>query len=1504
MDAKQTMAQAVPFQHRPEATGRVSQQRSTRRIVNVPLLISSVVTVGVLGSIALALHHYQSGKTAATFLQRATALEDEQKWPQAAGYLGRYLQLEPTDLDARLRLISAVEKSATSGPGRYRLVSLLYQTLGNLPERNDLRLKLAQQLLDLHDFSGAELEARKLIDSSDKAQQQTARRIIAISLRVQAREGGIVGLKQAAEALADALSHDPSDVELASLSAELYRQNADEVGPLATPAHADEIMDQLVATNPQNVEALVARYKYRQMYGLAGGQADLDAALSIDSDNAEALLLAAAADSSSGDVAGRKSAESKLRKVIELEPQDPRGYIGLGQLHLAAGDQDQAMATLLEGRKKLTSPNLELDYILSRILIDLHRIDEATTIAAEFDQEFKKWLPEFSTANRIKVENMNRLLRAQLAFFRNKPDEVVRESQAIIASMDKAGDKSESVELLDAYSLLATVMTQANRPDLAAANWAALADRAPGYRDAGLKAGAADLALGRIDEALLQLEGYSKLPIASPEVLNLLVQARLQEQLIRRPNMRDWKPFLAAVAQTKVRLSDRWEWQLAEVDYLITQGKSKEKSVRQQAALDRLHEIEVAFPTDVALNERLVVYYQRLGRVADAERILNRYDTLATSSTRRATLRAALYAADNRSKDAIRLLTDAASKAAPDARRELDTARMRLLIVMGQPELAQEIAAQLIAAAPSDRQLLIQGIEIALQRGDFAAADKWEGILRQASAVDDFDWRYYRARRLLGEFAKLDAEQLRELNQLVETLRSQRPDWPPLMTLGGQYAECQGDRPGAIEAYRAAIAAGDRRTQTLEQLVRALYAEGRFDEANRYLSDAGSDQNLQGRFESMAIASAVQGNRLSEARNLAKQAVDRGSGDSLHYMWLANLQLNDGEQAAAEKTFRTALERFPRDARVWNGLFAYFMQTQQQQKARQVLERWTERVPMEEADKQLILGQGNEALGDAVAAEKCYRAVIELKGDHINAHFRLAKLLLASDTQAAREQLEQVLRLDPNHVEARQYLAAALAATGNEADWTHAEQLLQRSPNSPVDEPTFDDDRLHAILLARKGKNKSERLENYEQARQILKARLDQPGSAEATYDVDRMLLASIYEQEARLRDDPALIESARETLRPLVDRTNASADHLTFYIQLLMRHFAQSEDRKSDAKSDDTRAIFAEDVRNRIDELEKVIEKEPGGKRRGVPTALRVKLFALEDRPEEGHKLIEQQTNQALAGAADDGARAKIYLQAGDLCSSAGFHAEAEKWYRRLVEIAPNSYVLVAQSLLEQGKPMEAVDFCLEKGAKLPPASLAMVLAHILSSEQINPEMDRKARPVIEAALDADRGNVQLLMTVAVERVTRNDTEEAAKLFQRVIQLQPQNTLALNNLATLFAEQPDRLEEAQQYVERAIVVAGRNPALLDTLGTILVRSGKYSEAVAALEEAVAGTASDPRYYFHLAAAYAGAGRDADAQQALQTATDLGLDKALLTTGDREMLASLKHELLTATLRD
>jgi Flp pilus assembly protein TadD len=231
---------------------------------------------------------------------------------------------------------------------------------------------------------------------------------------------------------------------------------------------------------------------------------------------------------------------------------------------------------------------------------------------------------------------------------------------------------------------------------------------------------------------------------------------------------------------------------------------------------------------------------------------------------------------------------------------------------------------------------------------------------------------------------------------------------------------------------------------------------------------------------------------------------------------------------------------------------------------------------------------------------------------------------------------------------------------------------------------------------------------------------------------------------------------------------------------------------------------------------------------------------------------------------------------------------------------IAPGSYVLLAKSLLEQQRLNDAVEVCLRAASGRPADEVAMVLTQLIAEDVHNEKLNDRIQPIIVSALNQSGDNVELLTSVAVLYVTEDKYEEAVKLFRRVIELQPNHTLALNNLATLLAERPNQLSDARKYTERAMEVTGRSPPLLDTLGTILIHLGKNEDAVTTLEEAVAGPVNDPRYYFHLAVAYQRVGRNVEAQQSLSTAHKHGLDRALLTSRDRELLATLKKEQLTS----
>src|SRR5207248_3371340 len=112
---------------------------------------------------------------------------------------------------------------------------------------------------------------------------------------------------EAAQAFATACRLAPERIDSPTRLANLLRHRLNQT------ASADQVMEKLVAANPQNVRAWLARGLYRKELG-------------------------ALAD-----------AEKDVQRALELAPQDADALLGAAELALVRGDHDQARTDLQRG---------------------------------------------------------------------------------------------------------------------------------------------------------------------------------------------------------------------------------------------------------------------------------------------------------------------------------------------------------------------------------------------------------------------------------------------------------------------------------------------------------------------------------------------------------------------------------------------------------------------------------------------------------------------------------------------------------------------------------------------------------------------------------------------------------------------------------------------------------------------------------------------------------------------------------------------------------------------------------------------------------------------------------------------------------------------------------------------------------------------------------------------------------------------------------------------------
>ena len=116
----------------------------------------------------------------------------------------------------------------------------------------------------------------------------------------------------------------------------------------------------------------------------------------------------------------------------------------------------------------------------------------------------------------------------------------------------------------------------------------------------------------------------------------------------------------------------------------------------------------------------------------------------------------------------------------------------------------------------------------------------------------------------------------------------------------------------------------------------------------------------------------------------------------------------------------------------------------------------------------------------------------------------------------------------------------------------------------------------------------------------------------------------------------------------------------------------------------------------------------------------------------------------------------------------------------------------------------------------------------------------------------------------IVLERLGRWEASEAD--FRHALKLQPDQPHVLNYLGYSMVELSQNLEEAQSMIEKAVAARPQDGYITDSLGWVLYRVGKFSEAVPYMERAVELVPVDPIINDHLGDVLWKVGRRLEAQ--------------------------------------
>ena len=195
-----------------------------------------------------------------------------------------------------------------------------------------------------------------------------------------------------------------------------------------------------------------------------------------------------------------------------------------------------------------------------------------------------------------------------------------------------------------------------------------------------------------------------------------------------------------------------------------------------------------------------------------------------------------------------------------------------------------------------------------------------------------------------------------------------------------------------------------------------------------------------------------------------------------------------------------------------------------------------------------------------------------------------------------------------------------------------------------------------------------------------------------------------------------------------------------------------------------------------------------------------------------------------------------------------------------------------------------------LPRGVK-PDAAIAYVRA---ASRADDGDL-KAARQDLETAIIADGAFSMARLELAGMQEREGQFDRAVANYRAVIQREPNQSVALNNLAMLLANQQAKPEEALSYAERAVAIKNTEPAYLDTLAWTQHLMGADRLALGAIRNARALGGVDPEIVWHAAVIFAAAGELTQASAELKA-----LLTAAPTLAERPEVKKLQEQLTPA----
>ena len=883
--------------------------------------------------------------------------------------------------------------------------------------------------------------------------------------------------------------------------------------------------------------------------------------------------------------------------------------------------------------------------------------------------------------------------------------------------------------------------------------------------------------------------------------------------------------------------------------------------------------------TNGALEVKLLQFRLALQRdnLPEAEKIIADIKKTHPAEMRVALAEADLLVAQNRIDDAIAKLREAIGTspqsttvlrylvvllAAKEDHQECETLIKNALASGGQPATKRELSLLLSDLYSrwnegGKRYSLLNSLagelqdDILVQRELLTCEEVLKDSSRAQHVVDriksiegdgGWQWRYEQAKIWFAQ-EDFKSRYPQIVSLLQENLLANPDDQASRMLLAAAY-EKGDDQRLAISTYTEALNRSPKDIRIIVPAVAALYRGGEYDRAEEILRRAAKENLYHPELERLEVQGAFRRGDLGSANDFLEKMLVRDPNNRSVCLSLALLKIRQDKFTEADKLVENLRTEEPNSLPIAAAQVELDIRRGKSDDALHVCDEMVNK--LHTASACLLRGRTYAALKQADKAKEDFERAVTMEPN--NADAWVAKSVFhhsLGESDKAISGVRHALSVIPDNLQIQKTAVSLYLASDNNALRQEGESILQKAMDSNPEDVEL---RLRkAQLLLAKGT-----APEIEEATGILQAITEkQPEVGDAW-----MLLAQIALQDGK----PA--KAIDVALRGLVHRPNDRS-------LLLLK--ARGEAARSPSLA--------------LPTLRALWELEPNNTDATISLA---EAYVAVGEYDNAVNLLRKQP-----ASADALQQRRIKLALATVMYKNGSKTESEEILRELRESEPNDTrpLLVQIRLLRDDKLWSQLREKVTAWCEEHPGETGTTIFIVGELAGVkDTEGKQIAEELLRCVLKRDANSTVLTTQLGVLLQTSDRLAEAATLYERALELQPDNLIAINNLAWIRCEEQGRPKEAIELAERGLAKAPDYVDLIDTRGMAYYRLRQYDKAVQDFKKCVrlypSRAPAIVTSYFHLGRCLADLGEKAQAIEQLNKALELNKELGGLGSAD------------------